>query len=56
MKVRYLVSMSGADYVRNANEKDEKGDFVYYEVEDDEAARLVEAGFAELETKTKKGK
>lgn len=54
MKVRYLVCISGQDFVRNANETNDKGEFVYYEVDEDEAKRLIDAGYAEAEKK--KGK
>ena len=54
MKVRYLVPMGGVGFSYSPNEKDDKGNFVYYEVDEDEAKRLIDAGYAEAEKK--KGK
>ena len=56
MKVRYLVPMGGVGFAYSPNEKDDNGNFVYYEVDEEEGARLIEAGFAEEEAKKTKAK
>lgn len=42
MKIRYIVSMSGSDKSFPAFEKDNKGDWVFHEVDDLQAIRMVE--------------
>ena len=42
MKIRYIVSMSGAKKSYPAFEKDKTGEWVFHEVEDVEALRMVE--------------
>ena len=56
MKVRYLVPMGGVGFSYYPNEKDDNGSFVYYDVDEEEGARLIEAGFAEEEAKKTKAK
>lgn len=46
MKIRYTVSMSGADSTFPAFEKDNKGEWVYYDVSDLEGVNLVDAEYA----------
>lgn len=46
MKIRYIVSMSGASQTFPAFEKDNKGDWVYYEVDELEAVNLINAEYA----------
>lgn len=43
MKIRYIVSMSGATATFPAFEKDYKGDYVFYDLDDYEAVRLIDA-------------
>ena len=58
MKIRYLVSMGGIDQSFPSFEKDFKGDWVYYSVEDIEAVNLInlEYAVAEKEAEYKKAK
>jgi len=57
MLVRYTVSLAGVYFCYTANEKDANGNFVYYEVDEAEAGRLIEANYAiAKETKPKKTK
>ena len=42
MKIRYIVSMSGANKSYPAFEKDKTGEWVFHDVEDVEALRMVE--------------
>lgn len=58
MKIRYLVSMGSVDKSYTAFEKDNKGEFVFYDVTEYEAVTLIDAGIAiaEKETEYKKAK
>lgn len=58
MRVRYIKSLSGAVQTYPAFEKDEKGEWVFYEVDELEAVRLIDAEYAlaEKETEYKKAK
>lgn len=58
MKIRYLVSMGGVDKSYTAFEKDNKGEFVFYDATEYEAVTLIDAGIAiaEKETEYKKAK
>lgn len=51
MKIRFLVSMGGVGQNYDALEKDNKGDFVYYDFSDSEAIALINDGIAEPKTK-----
>ena len=46
MKIRYIVSMGGVDRDYPANEKDKSGKYIWYNVADYEAVRLVDADIA----------
>ena len=46
MKIRYIVSLSGADATYPAFEKDNKGEFVFYDVDKLEAVNLINAEYA----------
>lgn len=46
MKIRYIVSMSGLDVSYPAHEKNKAGHFVYYDCQDLEAVRLIDAEIA----------
>lgn len=46
MKIRYTVSMSGKDATFPAFEKDNKGDYIFYDVDKLEAVNLINAEMA----------
>lgn len=46
MKIRYIVSMSGASQTYPAFEKDNKGEWVFYDVDKLEGVNLVNAEYA----------
>jgi len=46
IKIRYIVSMSGASDTFPAFEKDNKGNWVYYKVDELEAVNLIKAEYA----------
>lgn len=46
MKIRYIVSMSGASETFPAFEKDNKGEWVFYDVDKLEAVNLINAEYA----------
>lgn len=51
MKIRYIVSMGGAIPIQ-ANEKAKNGSYVWYDVDDYEAVRLIDAEIAVAQTES----
>lgn len=51
MKIRYIKSMAGKDFTYTPNEKDKGGKYVWYEVDDYQAVRLIDAEIAVYQTK-----